>query len=108
MFCISTALAAAVVGIGVLACEALPMPELPLPQAPSAEPPKLEAPEAPDLPVKPANPNGGGNCCLRTGQAVKSKCGGSNRCCVGDWEEAECEVNKGVWFFSKDGCSGAC
>jgi hypothetical protein len=104
-----TALFAALSAIlWVLACGAPPLPQLQLPQVPSAEPPQIQLPSAPELPVQPATPEGGGNCCLRTGAVVKDKCAGSDRCCIGDWEEDECEVNKGYWFFSKEGCAGAC
>lgn len=94
---------------------ALPATELPpaeLPQAPEVQVPEFAAPEvkAPDGPEMPAEPPVSvGNCCIRTGKLLKSACKGAMSCCVGDLEdEGECEENKGFWFFTEEGCAGAC
>ena len=85
------------------------MPEFPKAEVPSAEIPKIEAPQAPTLPQTPKLPAGGGHCCLRSGKAVKEKCGGAERCCTNDYESSsDCEDVKGFWFFEKDGCAGGC
>lgn len=88
----------------------LPQPQLTLPEVPAVEPPAVAPPsvDAPSLPDGVAFPEGGGNCCLRDGSIVKSKCQGSSRCCVGDMEEDACEVNGGFWYFTPQGCAGGC
>lgn len=98
--------------LGPLGCEPPmpPMPQFPKAEAPAVEPPKLPEPQAPTAPKTPSMPQGGGNCCLRSGNPVaKDKCAGSDTCCVKDFDNSDdCEANKGFWFFSKDGCAGAC
>lgn len=85
-------------------------PTFTVPEAPTVEAPKVEPPQAPTPPETPALPAGGGNCCLRAGNAkAKSKCGGAESCCTPAYESSgDCEDAKGFWFFSKEGCAGAC
>ncbi len=97
--------------LGPLGCDPPmpPMPQIPKLEAPAVDIPKPPEPQAPTAPKAPAMPQGGGNCCLRGGQIAKDKCGGSETCCVKDFEDSDdCEAHKGFWFFSKDGCAGAC
>ncbi|MBL9023226.1 MAG: hypothetical protein JNL21_13585 [Myxococcales bacterium] len=100
----------------------LPQP----PEMPSTELPKLEAPQAPEIPTfePPPEPElappdapqvplppgqGGGNCCIRKGVLLESKCKGSSSCCVKDLDsQGSCEDAEGFWFFSEEGCAGAC
>ncbi|NUO50326.1 MAG: hypothetical protein HOV80_15840 [Polyangiaceae bacterium] len=88
-------------------------PKLEIPQAPevpSFEPPakpELAAPDAPQVPLPPGQ--GGGNCCIRTGVLLETKCGGAASCCVKAIESmGDCEDAKGLWFFEEEGCAGAC
>lgn len=81
-----------VAGLIVGACE-VPAPELP------------EAPEAPEEAGMLASK--GGNCCIRNGKMLETKCNGAP-CCVPKLDEEQCEKAKGFWFFSSEGCAGAC
>lgn len=88
------------------------LPPLEVPQAPELNvpefaPPELAAPEGPDLPVQP--PASAGNCCIRTGTNLKKFCGGATSCCTEEYEDTgDCEAAKGFWFFTPEGCAGAC
>ena len=112
-----------IVGLGITSPGCLPTlpaiptiapvaPELQVPQAPELKipeftPPTVEPPEGPELPAKP--PEGQGNCCIRKGNLLKKECQGAMSCCVDKFEDAgECEEVEGLWFFSKEGCAGAC
>jgi hypothetical protein len=88
-------------------------PKLEIPQAPevpSFEPPAKPELATPDAPVVPLPPGqGGGNCCLRTGVLLETKCGGAASCCVKEIDDmGDCEDAKGFWFFEEEGCAGAC
>jgi hypothetical protein len=70
--------------------------------------PAPELPSAPELPeeaeqVKPK----GGNCCIRIGKALQSKCNGKP-CCAPKLDADQCEAVRGFWFHSTEGCAGAC
>ncbi len=89
----------------------LPAAEIPqAPEIPSFEPPaapEITTPDAPQVPLPPGQ--GGGNCCIRTGVLLESKCKGASSCCVKDLDNiGDCEDAKGFWFFSEEGCAGAC
>jgi hypothetical protein len=78
--------------------------EPPIPSLPAAP----EVPEAPDAPETPEQLKAkGGNCCIRSGKMLKSRCNGK-ACCVPKLDEDACESAKGFWFFSPEGCAGAC
>ncbi|MBK8939608.1 MAG: hypothetical protein IPM79_18810 [Polyangiaceae bacterium] len=94
------------------ALEAPQMPAAEIPQAPEVQvpefqPPDVQVPEGPELPAEP--PPSVGNCCIRTGKLLKEKCKGAMSCCTDSFEGAgECKENKGHWFFTPEGCAGAC
>ena len=116
--CIAVLLVAMVIALAWLpsACFTPPeiptapaMPSLQLPEAPTVAAPSVDPPQAPTPPDTPALPGGGGHCCLRGGPAVASKCGGAATCCTPEFKNSsDCEDAKGFWFFSKEGCAGAC
>jgi hypothetical protein len=116
--CIAILLVAFVLGLAWIPAACFTPPQLPtvptvptfqLPSAPSVDVPTVEAPQAPTPPDTPALPGGGGHCCLRGGPAVGEKCGGAATCCTPDFKNSsDCEDAKGFWFFSKEGCAGAC
>ena len=82
------------------------IPQAPDVQVPEFQPPELQKPEGPDLPQPPVNK---GNCCIRTGNQLKKKCGNAVSCCTDEFEDkGSCEDVKGFWFFSPEGCAGAC
>lgn len=90
---------------------AMPKAEIPqAPEIPTFEPPpmpELAAPDAPDVPLPPGQ--GGGNCCIRKGVLLESKCNGASSCCVKSLEsQGDCEDADGFWFFTEEGCAGAC
>ncbi len=118
---------AVVVFVGSALAAGFPMGCLPeLPEANLPETPKLEAPQMPEIPQfePPEQPElappdapqtpvpsglGGGNCCIRTGVLAESKCKGAASCCVKAIEDmGACEDAKGFWFFTPEGCAGAC
>lgn len=79
-------------------------PELTVPEF---TPPEITPPEGPELPAQP--PVSVGNCCIRTGKLLKDKCGAASSCCTDQFEdEGDCEDNRGYWFFTPEGCAGAC
>lgn len=96
------------------------IPEVPTAELPPAEipaapeltvpeftPPEITLPEGPELPAQP--PESAGNCCIRTGKMLRTKCGNALSCCTKEFEDrGSCEENKGEWFFTEDGCLGAC
>jgi hypothetical protein len=83
------------------------LPQAPELQVPTFQPPEIATPEGPDLPAQP--PENKGNCCIRTGNLLREKCGGAMSCCIEDFKkEKECLKQKGLWFFTPEGCSGAC
>jgi hypothetical protein len=69
--------------------------------------PVPEAPEAPEAPEEAGALKGKGNCCLRSGKLLETKCGGAP-CCAEGIDEKACHGAKGYWFFSAEGCAGAC
>ena len=91
--------------LGFLATGALFMGQL------GCEPPAVALPEGPEAPEAPSESNGflgkAGNCCVRSGKMMESKCDGK-ACCVPDLDEDGCEKVKGYWFFTPAGCAGAC
>ena len=70
-----------------------------------------ELPAAPEGPEPPGEANnflpGGGNCCIRNGALLQSKCDGK-ACCAEKMDEDACTKAKGNWFFTPEGCAGAC
>lgn len=83
------------------------IPQAPDVQVPEFTPPDVQAPEGPELPAKP--PESRGNCCIRTGNMLKKKCGNAQSCCTDEFEDTgACEAAKGYWFFTPEGCAGAC
>ncbi|HTJ85341.1 MAG TPA: hypothetical protein VL400_26670 [Polyangiaceae bacterium] len=78
----------------------------------ACQPPAPELPQAPDTPEPPSEANNflpkGGNCCIRNGPLLQSKCNGEGPCCAEKLDEDKCEKAKGVWFFTPEGCAGAC
>jgi hypothetical protein len=86
------------------------LPTFTVPEAPTPSVPTVEPPQAPTPPQTPGMPGGGGNCCLRAGNPHTGKsCAGAASCCTPDYTSSgDCEDAKGFWFFSKDGCAGAC
>jgi hypothetical protein len=90
-----------------LAAPQLAVPAAPELQIPDFQPPEIQKPEGPELPVKPPEP--AGNCCIRRGNLLKKECEGAVSCCIDKFEDAgECEEQDGFWFFSPEGCAGAC
>ncbi len=86
-----------------------PIPTITVPEAPTPTVPSVDPPQAPTPPETPAMPGGGGNCCLRGGPNVGKKCAGGATCCTGDYKNSsDCADAKGFWFYSKEGCAGAC
>ncbi len=75
------------------------------------KPPEMALPEGPEAPEAPSEANDylpkGGNCCIRNGPLLESKCGGQP-CCAEKMEEDKCQKAKGYWFFTPQGCAGAC
>ncbi|MFO0555802.1 MAG: hypothetical protein U0271_45920 [Polyangiaceae bacterium] len=98
------------VGMPEMAVPEMPpmeVPQAPEIQVPEFKPPEIQKPEGPNVPLPPGQ--GGGNCCLRHGTIVNTKCGGADTCCSKDFADtAACEDVKGYWFFTTDGCAGAC
>ncbi len=85
----------------------LEVPQAPELQVPEFQPPEIQKPEGPDLPAQP--PPSEGNCCIRTGSLLKKLCGGAASCCTEEYEStSDCEEVKGFWFFTPEGCKGAC
>jgi hypothetical protein len=85
----------------------LEVPQAPELQVPEFTPPEIATPEGPDLPVQP--PPSEGNCCIRSGNNLKKLCGGAMSCCTKEFDETgDCEAEKGFWFFTPEGCAGAC
>ncbi len=118
-FALTAFAATAAVFAGPLGCfPSLPemppteLPKLEVPQAPDLQvpefkPPEVTLPEGPELPVQP--PESEGNCCIRSGNNLKKLCGGAMSCCTKEFEETgDCEAEKGFWFFTPEGCAGAC
>ncbi len=118
-FALTAFAATAAVFAGPLGCfPSLPemppteLPKLEVPQAPDLQvpefkPPEVTLPEGPELPVQP--PESEGNCCVRSGNNLKKLCGGAMSCCTKEFEETgDCEAEKGFWFFTPEGCAGAC
>jgi hypothetical protein len=91
---------------------AVEVPPLEVPQAPELALPEFQAPEVtppegPELPAQP--PESAGNCCVRTGKLLREKCGQATSCCTKEFEDTgTCEGAGGVWFFTEEGCLGAC
>jgi hypothetical protein len=117
--CAALTLLALVVAVGAPSCDAgvpTQMPQAPqmeapqMPEIPQFQPPQVEAPQAPDAPQVPLPPGqGGGNCCIRKAPLLESKCGGAASCCTKDFDSmGRCEEQEGMWFFTPEGCAGAC
>jgi hypothetical protein len=74
----------------------------------------FQPPQAPEMPETPEEADRlkskGGNCCIREENAlVKKHCGGeAASCCIPDIDEDACASRKGLWFFTPEGCAGAC
>ena len=113
--------------LGTAAAVGAPVGCLPqAPEMPTTEIPKIEAPQAPEIPTfePPPEPElappdapqvplppgqGGGNCCVRKGVLLETKCKGASSCCVKDLDsQGRCEDAEGFWFMSEEGCAGAC
>lgn len=77
----------------------------------ACQPPEVAVPEGPEAPEAPNEANNflpkGGNCCIRNGPLLESKCGGE-ACCAEKLDEDACQKAKGFWFFTAEGCAGAC
>ena len=85
----------------------LEVPQAPDVQVPEFTPPEVTLPEGPELPVAP--PESEGNCCIRSGNNLKKLCNGAMSCCTKEFDETgDCEAEKGFWFFTPEGCAGAC
>ena len=108
--------------LGTVAAVGAPVGCLPqAPEMPTTEIPKIEAPQAPEIPTfePPPEPElappdapqvplppgqGGGNCCVRKGVLLETKCKGASSCCVKDLDsQGRCEDAEGFWFMSEEG-----